>query len=73
MTLLKKKIRREAKRHNVTFNDLHNAVRAMYYQQADDYFEAELCSDEIITDTTELWEIAGDIVQYGKDTGEYDY
>ena len=67
MTLLKKKIRREAQRNQLNVRDLENAVEAVERQYSRQYLEADMYKQRIFNDSVELWEVAGDIVQMRKD------
>lgn len=63
MTLLAKKIRREASRNGLMTKDLENAVEAITRQYARQYLEAAAYKEAVKYDSVELWEVAGDIVQ----------
>ena len=67
MEWMAKKIRKEAIRNKLGMDDLINAVSAVQYQQQGDLFDAQLHKDVIQKDTVQLWEVAGDIVQYFKE------
>lgn len=65
--LLKKKIRKEAKRNNLNTEDLTNAVDAIKYQRKGQCHEAAVHECEIKVKARRLWEVAEDIVQFMSD------
>lgn len=69
--LLDKKITKEAHRHHLMKKDLKNAVEAIRLQEAELYVEARMYMDGIKFYSNELMEVAGDVVQFCKDAGEY--
>lgn len=64
-----KKIRKEARRNNLNILDLKNAIRAIRYQKASQYTEADFYKSEILNDEPRLWEVAGDVNQFMSDLG----
>ena len=67
MTLLKKKIRREAKRNQLSVRDLENAVEAVERQYSRQHLEAQIYTDAITYDSEKLWQVAREVIQFNKD------
>ena len=67
MSLLNKKIRREAKRNHLMQRDLENAVEALTRHNSRQHLEAQIYTDAITYDSEKLWEVAREVIQFNKD------
>lgn len=68
---LNQKITKEAALNGFDREDLKNAVLSISHQKNDDYDLACQFSELIVNNSVDLQAVAGDVVQFCKDAGEY--
>ena len=67
MTLLQKKIRKEARRYKLSIEDLENAIESIDRQNAGQHIEAAIYRKAVTNSTRRLWETAEYIVKFRKE------